>query len=390
MTSSSEKCNFAVNAAQFSGMSTASSGIRQVIGKEIKAFFQLNKSNRVWHIPVLAALSVGIPLIVGLYTGNLRNSLISSMGGLVILYYAPSLPLASRMITLLTCAFGFMLSYTIGLFFSFNPFVSAIVFGLWAMSAHWIVSFFKTKAPGNFFFIMMASMASCQPFDLAAIPQKTGLLGLGTMLACLLGLAYALLMHRKQAPASAHTLSVTISNNQYTSLVESGIMGLFMFAALLTGHLLAFKNPYWIPISCLAVMQGISRQHIWRRAAHRIIGTFIGLGLCWLALSISKTPLNICISIILLQFVVEWLISRHYALAVIFITPMTILLAEAGNPLVQDPNHLLSARITDILVGSLIGAVGGWFIYHEKIRQSAVRQIRKTRIFIHRNKTSPS
>ncbi|MNU25638.1 hypothetical protein D3C71_139880 [compost metagenome] len=365
-------------------MSTERPGFRQELRKEIRAFFHLNKSNRVWHIPVLAALSVGIPLIVGLLTGNLKNSLVSSMGGLVILYYAPSLPLASRMITLLTCAFGFMLSYTIGLFFSFNPYVSAIIFGLWAMSVHWIVSFFKTKPPGNFFFIMMASMASCQPFDLAAIPQKIGLLGLGSMLACLLGVAYGLLMLKKQAPASAQNISVTIRNNQYTSLVESGIMGLFMFAALLTGHLLAFKNPYWIPISCLAVMQGVSRVHIWRRAVHRVIGTLVGLGLCWLALSISKTPLSICISIIILQFVVELLIGRHYALAVIFITPMTLLLAEAANPLVQDPNHLLSARITDILVGSLIGALGGWFIYHEKIRQGAIRQIRKTRIFMHR------
>ena len=365
-------------------MNTEKPGLGQALQQEVRAFFQLNKSNRAWHIPVLAALSVGIPLIAGLYTGNLKNSLVSSMGGLTILYYAPSLPLANRMITLLTCAFGFMLSYTIGLFFSFNPYISALVFGVWAVAVHWIVSFFKTKAPGNFFFIMMASMASCQPFDLSAIPQKIGLLGLGSMLACLLGLAYGLLMLKKQPPAVSQNLSVTIRNNKYTSLVESGIMGLFMFAALLTGHLLAFKNPYWIPISCLAVMQGVSRVHIWRRAVHRIIGTLVGLGLCWLTLSISKTPLSICISIIILQFVVELLISRHYALAVIFITPMTLLLAEAANPLVQEPDHLLSARITDILVGSLIGAVGGWFIYHEKIRQGAIRQIRKTRIFIQR------
>lgn len=357
---------------------------KQALQKEIQAFFTLNKSNRAWHIPLLAALSVGMPLIAGLLLGNLKASLTASLGGLVILYYAPAIPLASRMITLLACSFGFMLSYTIGNFFSFNPYVSAVVFGLWSMAVHWIVSFFKTRAPGNFFFIMMASMASCQPFDLHHIPQKIGLMGLGTMWACILALIYGLITLHKQTP-SAHTkLSVTIRKNAYTSLVESGIMGFFMFAALLAGHLLAFKNPYWIPISCLAVMQGVSRQHIWQRAAHRIIGTLLGLCLCWLALSISETPLSICISIILLQFIVELLIVRHYALAVIFITPMTILLSEAGNPLLSDPNHLLSARVTDIIVGSLIGAVGGWLIYHEKLRQSAIRQIRKTKVMIHR------
>ncbi|WP_199724280.1 FUSC family protein [Taibaiella sp. KBW10] len=358
---------------------------KQVLQKETNAFFTLNKSNRVWHIPLLAALSVGMPLIAGLLLGNLKASLTASLGGLVILYYAPSIPLAGRMITLLACSFGFMLSYTIGHCFSFNPYASAIVFGLWAMAVHWIVSFFKTRAPGNFFFIMMASMASCQPFDLHHIPQKIGLMGLGTMWACMLALVYGLLTLHKQTPSPHNNkLSVTIVKNEYTSLVESGIMGFFMFSALLIGHLLAFKNPYWIPISCLAVMQGVSRLHIWQRVVHRIVGTFVGLCLCWLALSISKTPLSICISIILLQFIVESLIVRHYALAVIFITPMTILLAEAGNPLIQDPNHLLAARVTDIIVGSMIGAIGGWVIYHEKLRQSAIRQIRKTKVLIHR------
>ncbi|MFM6929972.1 MAG: FUSC family protein, partial [Bdellovibrio sp.] len=77
---------------------------------------------------------------------------------------------------------------------------------------------------------------------------------------------------------------------------------------------------------------------------------------------------SICVAIIILQFVIEMLIVRHYALAVVFITPMTILLTEAGNPLIHNPEVLVPIRFWNIALGSLIGAIGGWVIYNERIR----------------------
>ncbi len=45
-----------------------------------------------------------------------------------------------------------------------------------------------------------------------------------------------------------------------------------MVVSLAVAFILGFENPYWIPISCLAVMQGSSSRHIWLRAVQRIIG----------------------------------------------------------------------------------------------------------------------
>jgi uncharacterized membrane protein YccC len=47
-----------------------------------------------------------------------------------------------------------------------------------------------------------------------------------------------------------------------------------------------------------------------------------------------------------------------------------------------DPNALISVRFMDILLGSIIGAIGGWFLHHEQFRHKAERQIRKTRVRI--------
>ena len=157
-----------------------------------------------------------------------------------------------------------------------------------------------------------------------------------------------------------------------------------MGSSLLVAHLLKLQNPYWVPISCLAVMQGISLEHIWSRSLQRILGTFVGFALTWLLLLQHPSALAICISVFILQFIIEMLIVRNYGLAVIFITPLTLFLAEAGSAMSSDPNVLIPARFLDITIGSIIGALAGWFIHHEQLRNKAEKGFRKTRIAIFR------
>jgi len=358
--------------------------IKEIVTQEVKAFFRLRQTERLWHIPVLASLCVGLPLLLGLYFDNLKSGLTASLAGLVILYLPASSSIANRMTMLLICSFGFMISYATGLIFSFNPLVSAIVLGLFSAIVHWAAQYFKSRPPGSFFFIMVATMGSCMPYHLQSIPERIGLMGMGTMLACLLALVYCLLISKIYPIQKTNPVSMVIMKNNYVNIVESIIIGLFMFGSLMIGRLLKLQNPYWVPISCAAVMQGASLYHIWQRVLHRVLGTYIGFALCWVLLSISKAPLSICVSIMVLQFIVEMLIVRHYALAVIFITPLTILLTEAGNPLIQDPNMLVYIRFWDILLGSVLGFVGGWVLYHEKIRYHAVKRIRKASLIIKR------
>ncbi len=350
--------------------------LQQVIQRELKLLFQLKKTERLWHIPVLASLSTGLPLLFGYSIGRLDYGILACIGGLVILYL-PSTSLEHRMLTLLSCAFGFILSFTIGIAFSFNVYLSAVVLGLYAFGVNWVTNYFRLQSPGNFFFIMVASMASCMPFDLIHIPTKIGLIGLGTMVACVFALIYSIYITRKY-PGKLQSLPFRKRN--YTSITESMTIGLFISVSLLTGHFFKLENPYWLPISCLAIMQGVNLVNVWQRGFHRIAGTFIGMGLSWLFLQLNLTPLTVCISILLLQFVIEMLVVRHYALAVIFITPMTIFLAEMGRNMKVNPNELISARLLDIVIGSLIGVLGGWILHNQQLHRNAERQIRKTRI----------
>jgi len=355
-----------------------------LIKREFRDFLRIKPYNRSWHIALLAALGVGIPLFVGLYFDNLSLSLMAGLGGLVSLYYSLDTPFPIRMIKLMVCSFGFVISFTVGLLFSFDSILSSVTFGLLSVVIHWIVIYYKTKPPGSFFFIMVGAMASYLPHDMEQLPARVGMMAIGTMFTCLLGLIYGLLTHKRNISVTNYSLE--LKRNRIVSAIESLIIGIFMFLALIIGHLMKFENPYWLPISCLAVLQGVSRDHVWRRVYHRVIGTFVGVGICWLLLSFFKTPLEICIVIFLLQFIIELVVTRHYALAVVFITPMTILLSEVGSSFLFDRDVLILSRLTDITIGSILGAIGGWIIYHQSLKHKVVRRVLKSNILNKRNR----
>lgn len=350
---------------------------------EIGSLFQYKKSERTWHVPFLASLCVGIPLFIGYYFDKSAYGITASIGGLVFLYL-PGSSLARRMVTMLACSFGFVLAFTIGVLFSFNPYLSSVVLGLFAAFVHWVSRFYQLKPPGNFFFIMIAAIASCMPFSPSTIPVKVGLIAMGTMLACVIAFIYSILVTKGAVFKSEF---VVVVQRNYVTIFEAVVIGFFMSLSLLTGLLLKMDNPYWLPISCAAVIQGVTLQQVWRRTFQRILGTFVGLMLTWFLLGFELDLFWICFCIIVFQFLVETLIVRQYAMTIVFMTPLTIFLADVGNTSKIDPNTLIAARFLDIIIGSIIGAVAGWILHHRYLRSQSERQIRKTRIAMYRKST---
>src|SRR5690606_25708507 len=175
----------------------------------------------------------------GYYINRIDYGVLACLGGLLILYL-PSTKLESRMLTLLLCAFGFILSLTVGVVFSFNPYLSAVILGLYAFGINWVTNYFKLRPPGSFFFIMLASMAICMPFDLINIPTKIGLIALGTMFTCIFALFYSLYITRRYSSRLITQLPV---KRKYINLTESITIGFFIGASLLVGRLFELENP---------------------------------------------------------------------------------------------------------------------------------------------------
>lgn len=338
--------------------------IRKNFRQEILNIFAFRKSERHWHIPILAALSVGLPLFIGYILDNLPNGILASTSGLLILYISFT-AIANRMIYLMICSFVFILSYFIGLVGSFNIWLAPLIFAIYIFLLNLVIRYFKFKAPGNFFFILIASLAICQDFDLSSIPEHVGIVTLGTISTCMLAFIYSICTMKNYTFANE---KIVFEKAKRIDVGESLILALFIGGSLFVATLLQLDNPYWVPISCAAVMQGASRRHIWERSINRVVGTFIGAGLAWFLLDMEMSGLAICIAIVILQFIIEVLVVRQYAVAVIFITALTIFLAEGGDNLMHHPGASIYIRFFDILLGCIIGAIGGWILYHNKVR----------------------
>jgi uncharacterized membrane protein YccC len=318
---------------------------------------------RSWGFLLIAAISVGLPVFAGAWLGRFSSAITASMGGLVILYMQQT-GISHRMTTLMVCSFGFAMSFALGVFSSFDPVFSAATLALTVFLVTATCRFHAVPPPGSFFFILVACMARTLPFDLTLAAERTGILLFGCMGACLLALLHGsvqALLKRPIQPPPEPARDRRIA----AILLESAVISLFVGGGYLLALLMQLNNPYWVPISTAAIMQGATFRAVWHRNVHRTLGTVIGMGLAWLIFSFSPNVWVLAALIMLLSFIIEALVTRNYGLAVIFITPLTVIFADSAIAAI-DTEWLILARLVDIVLGGLIGYVGGWVIHHPK------------------------
>jgi len=346
--------------------------VQNPVAQRFHYLLEFKQTERKWHFPVLAALCIGSCLFIGYFLGKPGYGSLSSLGALTILYFT-SAPITQRMVHLAICAFGIVFSFTISSFFSFNVYAAAFSLGVISFLAHFLTSYFKMPPPGNFFFIMVAAMASTFTFDLELIPTRVGLVAMGAILSCSLAFLYSVFIEKSKVVTVPRR---TFNKRRYTKFVESTIIGFFMALTLITGHLLKFNNTYWISIAAVAIVQGRNFEHVRQRNMHRILGTFIGIALAWMILWFRPEKIIMIVIITVLQFIIELLIVRNYGFAVAFITPLTILLAETGSEVYHPVEQLMHARLLDTIIGSLIGLAAGFFLHHQQIINNLEKNIR--------------
>lgn len=346
---------------------------QSLVRAELRHLAAINASDRRWQMPFCAALASGLPLLVGAYFDHMNYGLVSSLGGLVFLY-APNTPLSHRMVSLMASAFGLSACYALGVMSHFFPLLLVPVLSFIAILVTMVCRFYALGPPGSLFFIMAAAIGAYSPIDVVQVPLFVGLLTMGCLQACLIAFFYSLYILRQQAPQPVRPLPPATFE---FVIFDSVVIGLFVGISLLVAQALQLERAYWVPVSCLAVMQGASLRAVWNKQVHRIVGTGIGLVLSWGLLTLPLDKWRVSLMMMALAFVIEILVVRHYALAVIFITPMTIFLAEATHLGQGTPSALLQARLFDTVLGSVVGLVGGVCLHSPRFRQLLGRPLRR-------------
>lgn len=333
----------------------------------------MQHSTRPWQMPFAAALCIGLPLLAGVYVGHMNYGLAGSLGGLSFLYL-PRTPMSHRMVALMACAFAMCACFTLGLVSQFAASAMIVVLMALTMLVMMVVRFYGLGPPGGLIFMMAAAIAASTPVQPAQVPMMVGLMTLGALLSWLIAFFYSLQVLRVRAPQPVPALPTPTFD---TVIFEPVVIGLFVGLSLLLAHVLLLPRAYWVPVSCLAVIQAPSLRAVWDRQLHRIIGTCAGLLLAWGLLLLPIDRWGMALTMMGLMFIVETLIVRHYALAVVFITPMAILLAEVATLGQGSVTELIRARLLDTLLGCAVGLFGGWCLYQPRFRDVVGAVMRK-------------
>ena len=109
---------------------------------------------------------------------------------------------------------------------------------------------------------------------------------------------------------------------------------------------------------------------------HRILGTAVGLCVAWALLSLPLNVWTLSLIMMALSFGIETLVVRHYASAVVLITPLTIFLAEAPHLGQGYPIDVIEARFVDTAIGAFIGVLGAVLLHNQRIRPLLSRWMR--------------
>src|SRR5690606_34066497 len=100
------------------------------VKKMWKQLFKFNKTDRAWHLPVVAGFCVAMPLLLGYLNNDIAAGKLASIGALVFLYIQSN-RLVNRMMILMICGFGFIFSFSIGIVFSFSTWLTPLMLALY-------------------------------------------------------------------------------------------------------------------------------------------------------------------------------------------------------------------------------------------------------------------
>lgn len=133
--------------------------------------------------------------------------------------------------------------------------------------------------------------------------------------------------------------------------------GVILMIAALAAHAFNLNRSFWVPLSCASVMLGSTVIATFHRAIQRSLGTMIGVLIASAILWARPEGFVISVSIMVFTFFAELLIVRNYAIAILFVTPNALLMADASSH-IHNVGYYAGTRIVDVITGSIIGLIG--------------------------------
>lgn len=135
-------------------------------------------------------------------------------------------------------------------------------------------------------------------------------------------------------------------------------VGQVVVGALVAGAIARAAGPghsYWAVVSVVAVIPPPRAPHSISRAIHRTFGTFAGVIVTSLILWGQPPAWVLIVIVAICQFGAEIFVGRHYGTALVFITPLALLMVHLSSP-----DQDVASLLVDRAVETALGPWWGW------------------------------
>jgi hypothetical protein len=333
--------------------------------RAIHSLFGLAEGPWRWLVGLQSGLAMAIPLAVFVAAGRPSLGIIAALGAFLAPYGSRLAP-GARVPSLLAVGVGLVAAAGAGVLVSDGGWDTVACLTLVAAVAAPLTIGTGLGPPGPTMFLLVAGVAgqAAQGGTLGSW-QVPGLVALGAGVAWLVVVltTVAALASGGGGPRRALAAMTRPAGSlrpdfrlDRRAIALSLRVVVAVALAASAGVLVGTPHPWWVVVVAVGLLQtDMARRPTVGRAAHRITGTLVGVAPFALIVAWRPGGAWLVAVIALLQGAAEAVITRNYALGMVFLTPLALTLVETVRP--TPAGQVIAERLVDTVIGALVGLV---------------------------------
>jgi uncharacterized membrane protein YccC len=345
------------------------------LGHAVTSLFRLAPAPAPrWAIGLRAAMAMAAPIAVMTLLGRPDLGFQAATGAFVALY-GTHLKVTERLRAVPFVAGGLIVAAVLGALAGPSPVATLLGLAVVAIAAAAAMFAFSVGPPGPLFLVLLYGLSAHIVASGADAATYVTAVACGILFAALVSLAPLVMPSRRRVAARPlrEVLPGPALGPGERMLVLRVAIGTVVGIALAL-----FLDPdraYWIVGAAVAVVGVVAdRRAAFSRGLHRMIGTILGAGVYLLLAPLPMPALGLALLLAVLQFAIELFVVRNYALALVFITPLVLLLTGAATGAV-DSVAVATERVIDTLAGAALGALSGLLHSRDDPESSRVKSV---------------
>ncbi|MDT9591455.1 FUSC family protein [Nocardioides zeae] len=213
--------------------------------------------------------------------------------------------------------------------------------------------------PGPLFLVFAAGACAARPTQAYEVAAAAAV-ALGTT-------AWALLLGALEERRAAVDREPHHGRSTFPLHPERHRMHLVRVAAVVvvaggTATLLSIPHPYWAMVAAVAPISVPRLRAQVARGVQRSAGTVVGVLLAAALLALDLPVWGVVLAATVLQSAAELTVTRNYAVAMVFITPLALLMGHLGHP--EPVGAMVVGRLVETLLGVAVGIGAAWLTRH--------------------------